>query len=117
MITNRATCIKVRTNLVHYNLWSDVSLVEFEEETLHEKLMLLKGKNPKSEEENSNGYDYVLPVLKQTKLTLQDIDLIFQHLTEMEGYEVGKIVLGIMDFDGTVVYYNIHPGVQKPKNS
>jgi len=119
MITEKATCNKVRTNLVYYNLWSDVTSVEFYNDTLDENFMLLKGKNPKAGEDSAlnNGYDYVLPVLKQKRLTMQTLDLIFKHISEIEHTKIQKLVIGITDFDGTIVYYNIHSGVQKPKNA
>lgn len=119
MITEKATCNKVKKNLVYYNLWSNVTSVDFYDETLGEQFMLLKGKNPKSGNDSAciNGYDYVLPVLKQKKLTMQALDLIFKHVSEIEHTKVQKLVIGITDFDRTIVYYNIHSGVQKPKNA
>ncbi|QPG77077.1 hypothetical protein FOA43_004476 [Brettanomyces nanus] len=119
MISTKATLNKVKTNLTHYCLWLNVSEVRFFDKTVNETISVLKGQNPKADNDSgcANNYDYVLPVMKDTKLTLQTIDLIFYHLELNEGSPVDKLVLGIMDFDGTIVYYNIHPGVHKPKNS
>lgn len=119
MISDKGVCNQVKTNLVYYNLWTDVKCVEFEDDTINEKITVLHGKNPKVDENSgcTSGYDYVLPLFKQVKLTLQDLDLIFTHLNHIEGEKIGKLVMGIVDFDGTVVYYNVHSGVQKPKNA
>jgi hypothetical protein len=71
---------------------------------------VLKGVNPKTGEQ-----EYVLPISKRSKVTLQNLDLLFQNIEEVEGLDdkaLEKILMGIVDTDGSILFYYVHRGVK-----
>lgn len=94
---------KVKTNLSFYNLWTEISEVPTDSETLvrgrpHEKI-------------SEDDFEIVLPIHLNEKLTMERIDNVFKSVSPRPK----KILLGVVNTDSTIVYYFIHDGISKPK--
>ncbi|ODV85639.1 hypothetical protein CANARDRAFT_176075 [[Candida] arabinofermentans NRRL YB-2248] len=117
MLSSEELAGKVYLNLVHYNLWCGVSVVRCGDE------YIVKGCPPPATDSNNNtnstsdDVEYIVPVLKTTKVSMKVLDSVFEAIEATEGLKPKKIILGIVDVDGTVVYYNVHDGIQKPRQS
>ncbi|TID15783.1 hypothetical protein CANINC_004312 [Pichia inconspicua] len=72
---------------------------------------LLKGMNPKNNKE-----EYVLALSKRTKVTLQNLDNLFKQLCLKFDEEIEKILLAIVDTDGSIMYNYISRGVKSVHN-
>lgn len=137
----------VELNLTYHLLWSEIDTVSIEFKTNDDKLHkigLIHGKPPKQlnptipykkedietetetetdEEKNQDRKDdlkeWVLPILKSTQLTIEKIDLIFENIKSASdlNQRPKRILLGIIDDDSSIVYYTIHDGVTKPRQS
>ncbi|OUM51274.1 hypothetical protein BVG19_g366 [[Candida] boidinii] len=135
----------VELNLTYHLLWSEIDTVSIEFKTNDDKLHkigLIYGKPPKqlnptipykkenAETETGTGEDknqdknhdlkeWVLPILKSTQLTIEKIDLIFDNIKSKSdlNQRPKRILLGIIDEDSSIVYYTIHDGVTKPRQS
>ncbi|AMD20889.1 HDR147Wp [Eremothecium sinecaudum] len=104
----------VRDNLVYYHLWTNVKALPI-------RAGHVLGGLPPSQLSNDDSEittEYVYPVqLKQYKsgnLTLQLLDEIFVDLQDVS---CKRIILGIVNDDGTVVYYTVYKGLHKPKKN
>ncbi|GMF00243.1 unnamed protein product [[Candida] boidinii] len=139
----------VELNLTYHLLWSEIDTVSIEfkiknnddnnNNNLH-KFDLIHGYPPKQlnptipykhqegeiiTDKTSRNLDskiskeWVLPILKSTKLTIEKIDLIFENIKLKNGLieRPKRILLGIIDDDSSIVYYTIHDGVTKPRQS
>lgn len=70
---------------------------------------VLKGHNPKTER-----YEYILPISKHNKITLENLDLIFGGIEKIENLrfgEIDRILISIIDGDGSVLFYYASRGV------
>ncbi|GME90797.1 unnamed protein product [Ambrosiozyma monospora] len=113
MISNSvALANKVQSNLVHFHLWSEVTPIKLELEE-NNVLTILQGQDPRHE---PRYFDYLIPLHKTTKVTLKDLDLIFKHMESSTGSVPKMMLMAIVDFDGSVLYYNVYEGLQRPKN-
>lgn len=74
--------------------WEQIEQVHYT--VLGEQYILLKGDS------------YVLPLDTATMLTSHQLEELFKQLP------VDKVVAGIVDDDGSVVYYNVYRGIHKP---
>lgn len=104
---------QVKQNLLFYNLWTDVSEIQLNNDTL------LQGK-PKEKllnDEELNNHEIVLPIKISTKLTVNKLDGLFKDLEIKLSQRPKRIVVGIINDDSTIVYYFIHDGVYKPKKN
>ncbi|ODQ78241.1 hypothetical protein BABINDRAFT_9464 [Babjeviella inositovora NRRL Y-12698] len=108
----------VATNLVHYNLWTAV-----EDVVLSSRTVLCGAPPPTSVIATDSStvlsdQEYVLPLLVSEKLTLATLDGIFREIAERRaGVRPEKVIGGILNTDGTVVYYFIWDGVAKPRKN
>lgn len=118
----------VLTNLEHFHLWNDI---QKEKKTLNwrkSQLKLLSGlpPHPLSNDNHDSDADsnenilreYILPVnmtqYKEEFITLECLDLIFDKLCPAK---VKRIILAIVNTDGTTVFYFVYKGIHKPKKN
>ncbi|CAR21541.1 Sen15p [Lachancea thermotolerans CBS 6340] len=103
----------VRNNLVHQQLWDDVEEAKLEDTDA----WVLRGLPPHklSNDDPQLDHEWILPIelsqYKPGKLTLELMDKIFSEL------KCRRVTLGIVNDDGTVVYYFIYKGLHKPKRN
>lgn len=112
----------VRTNLVHFQNWSDVRICDDELQWRGRTIKLLSGvpqtplANGNVDPDGNPIREYLLPVnLAQYKsdfITIECLDLIFDTLCEPD---TKRIILSIVNDDGTIVFYFLYKGVHKPK--
>lgn len=99
---------QLKTNLVHYNNWSQV--------TDHAGLFV-SGLPPAKLDarDEDNRREWVVPRSnQQPQLSVREIDQWFVKVAEESGTRPERIAVGILNDDGTVVYYFIHDGVVVP---
>lgn len=103
---------QVVTNLVHYNLWTSV-------EKHGENLNVLSGVPPArlAEHDSPNQREWVVPrLMEQKHLTLEEIEAWFAQIEGL-GSRPKRLTIGLVNDDGTVVYYFVHDGVVKPRQN
>ncbi|KAH3675433.1 hypothetical protein WICMUC_002722 [Wickerhamomyces mucosus] len=105
---------QVKQNLLHYNLWSDISEIKLPNYTLIQG----KPKEPlSSAAESHNEYEIIYPIKLTDSLTPKQLNQIFEELKLEKGNRLPKIICAILNDDGTIVYYNIYNGLIKPKKN
>ncbi|AAS52055.1 ADR135Wp [Eremothecium gossypii ATCC 10895] len=103
----------VRNNLVHYQQWSDVEVVPLRDREA------LRGRPAQklSNDDEEIGVEYVLPVelsqYRSSGVTLEALDKVFSQLPA----SCKRVVLAISSDDGTVVYYTVYQGLQRPRKN
>lgn len=100
--------LTVKTNLVFYNLWTQL-------EVFH-----LKGGNfeaIRAIPPGSSAAEWVLAMSLDQSLTMAQLESVFKAIKELQGERPLKIVMGILSDDSTVMYYNVHDGLVKPRQS
>lgn len=101
-------------NLVYYQLWNDIKY-----EVLENKMKLISGFPPNklSNDDKDITIEYVIPIhmqqYKESCLTLQKLEYLFNTLPS----HCKRIILGIANDNGTVVYYFIYKGLHRPKKN
>lgn len=73
-------------------------------------IYILKGENPKC-----GQTEYVFTIHKRTKLTLENLDIIFMKIEQTDNQpvqSVDKILIAIVDSDGSILFYYVHRGVK-----
>lgn len=111
-----------RRNLVHYQLWNEVEVRESCLDWKGDRIRLLTGIPPRKlsndDVESDIEKEFVLPVdmsqYKEGYLTLECVDKIFENLCDPE---TKRIVLAIVNDDGTIVFYFMYKGIHKPKRN
>ncbi|EMG46893.1 SEN15 tRNA-splicing endonuclease subunit SEN15 [Candida maltosa Xu316] len=104
---------QVRLNLIHYNLWTNVEKYESEN--------ILSGL-PKEKLTNTDvdiTKEWIIPrTLTDSKLSVLQINSFFKTITKLNNeVRPKRIILGIVNDDGTVVYYFVHDGITKPRQN
>lgn len=128
MLNTLGIANKVKLHLIYSVLWSNITTVVVDqkmETSTNEKNMgepdsvsvkpsprtyILKGENPKS-----GQIEYVLAISKRRKITLENLDLVFMGIEEADHKELGsvdKILMAIVDSDGSILFYYVHRGVK-----
>ncbi|CAG98961.1 Sen15p [Kluyveromyces lactis] len=123
---NAALCDVVYTNLVYQQLWTETEIINFEDVPIvcgKPSHRLTNDDNDNdadasnSEDIPSDGKEYVYPILmhqyKNSGFSMKSLDHIFSRLPDM----IKRLTLGIVNDDGTVVYYFIYKGLRKPKKN
>ncbi|CAK7896196.1 tRNA-splicing endonuclease subunit Sen15p [[Candida] anglica] len=101
---------QVQTNLVHYNLWTNVRQRTPEILTGFPPAKLIQD-DPESLEE------WVIPKLMADKnMPLTEIESWFKSITNIS-HRPKRITVGLVNDDSTVVYYFIHDGMVKPRKN
>lgn len=110
----------VRENLAYFQFWTEVKLEERSLTWRGTQLRLVSGIPPNklSNDDPEIQREYILPVnmtqYKEEFITLECLDLIFEQLC---GSETKRIIFGIVNSDGTVVFYLVYKGLHKPKKN
>lgn len=81
----------------------------------HNETYVLKGTEPKHHRE-----EYVLAISKRASVTLQKFDVLFAAIENTFGLPANsleKILVAIVDTDGSILFYNIHRGVKNYKEA
>lgn len=115
---------KVKLNLTHSIHWSNITTLSVKsvskrESDTRRKLLspddqtfILLGTNCKTGET-----EYVLALSKRTQVTLENMDNVFKQLSTTNGFQpVDKILLAIVDTDGSIMYNYISRGVKSVQN-
>lgn len=114
---------KVKLNLIYSIQWSNMITfsilnVDKQNDMKTSKILnpnnetyILKGTNPRNEKE-----EYVLALSKRTKVTLENMDLIFKYISMKLNVSVEKLLLAIVDTDGSIMYNYISRGVKSVQN-
>lgn len=114
----------VRKNLVHFQNWSDVVLLDKYLPWHGRDIRLLSGfpptklRNDDVDPEDGLEKEFILPVslaqYQKEIITIECIDQIFRNLCEPTSK---RIVLAILNDDGTIVFYFLYKGIHKPKKN
>lgn len=104
---------RVRTHLVHYNLWTDVT------EHSANGLVVLSGRPPHKldEQDGSEQREWVVPCsMNEAEVTLEQIDAWFE-CAAAGAARPRRMTVAVANDDGTIVYYFVHDGVAKPRQN
>lgn len=104
----------VKTNLVHYNNWTNV-----EAYTEDHALVLLKGIPPAklAEGDQDQAVEWVVPKhMQQGHCSMEEIETWFS-LVERVQKRPKRVTLALVNDDATVVYYFVHDGAVKPRQN
>lgn len=113
----------VRDNLLLFQLWKDVTILEKSIIFNSKKITLVTGIPPNrlSNDDIENETierEYLLPVsmtqYKEEYITMECLDRVFKELCP-EG--TSRIILAIVNTDGTIVFYFIYNGLHKPRKN
>ncbi|CEP21239.1 unnamed protein product [Cyberlindnera jadinii] len=109
---------QVKQNLLFYSLWTDVKEVPLKEETVLSGIPKNHLLGDDEEEGNQGGVpapikpEFVLPIMLGEQLTPSRLSTVFEQL-----HSPKRLVAGVVNDDGTVVYYIVHNGIAKPKKN
>ncbi|CAI4718335.1 AGA_1a_G0042790.mRNA.1.CDS.1 [Saccharomyces cerevisiae] len=119
----------VKNNLLYFQMWTEVEILQDDLSWKGNSLRLLRGRPPHKlsndvdiEQENSlsspRPLEFILPInmsqYKENFLTLECLSQTFTHLCSPS---TERILLAIINDDGTIVYYFVYKGVRKPKRN
>lgn len=112
----------VKENLSYFQEWSDVKLEEKSLVWRGSNLRVVSGVPPNKLSNDDSGdsimREYILPVnmtqYKEDFITLECLDLIFDQLCVKD---TKRIILGIVNSDGTTIFYFVYKGLHKPKKN
>lgn len=110
---------QVELNLIHYNLWTEVSSHEITQQN-DQSITILSGIPPQKLDsaDPQNLREWVIPrLLSQAKVTTSAINNWFQEIEKITQSRPKRVTTGILHDDGTVVYYFIHDGIVKPRQN
>ncbi|CDO96538.1 unnamed protein product [Kluyveromyces dobzhanskii CBS 2104] len=122
---NTALCNAVFTNLVYQQLWTETKIVDFGDVSVVCGIPSHKLTNDQNDTETEGDGQastatekhFVYPILmhqyKNSGLTMNTIDHVFSQLPNT----LKRLTLGIVNDDGTIVYYFIYKGLRKPKKN
>lgn len=105
---------QVETNLVHYNLWTDVKVFRRDG-----PFSVLQGQPPSKlgEQDAEAQPEWVVPKsMQDSRASVAEIASWFDYVATL-GARPKRITMAIVNDDGTVVYYFVHDGVAKPRQN
>lgn len=105
---------QVRDNLVYYHSWQDVVSIPLLEGFILSGRPAAKLSNDDAEIQTEYIYPIELKQYNKGSLTLRMLDELFETLKD---FASKRILLGIVSDDGTIVYYTVYKGLQKPKKN
>ncbi|KAK6462162.1 tRNA-splicing endonuclease subunit Sen15 [Scheffersomyces coipomensis] len=109
-ITEHSLSEQVKLNLVHYNLWTNVII---HDTTPSPSSSVISGISPTSKQ-----LEWIVPKSFTNKdITIPEIETWFVQITTINTKRPSKLIIAIVNDDSTVVYYNIHDGLVKPKQN
>lgn len=104
---------QVKTNLVHYNLWNNVSIHEVE------GAYILSGTPPNRlvEHDVENQVEWVVPQsVERPEVSVDDMSRWFDLVSRLSA-RPRRVTIAIANDDGTFVYYFVHDGAVKPRQN
>lgn len=104
-MNNLGIANKVRLHLIYSNQWKNITSIELQNSN-NTITYILHGENP------NNVKEYVLAINKTHKVTVEDMDKLFKKIESNQGIELEKILMGIIDTDGSILFYYVHKGVK-----
>lgn len=120
MINTLGLVNKVKLHLTYAIMWSNITTLKITDVNTRNNLdglnsnnttlYILKGENPKC-----GQMEYVFTINKRTKLTIENLDLIFMKIEQTDNQpvqSVDKILIAIVDSDGSILFYYVHRGVK-----
>lgn len=113
MISNDMPLIEqVKTNLVHYNHWTSI--------IVHDRLNVLSGVPPLKLDfdDHDEMREWVIPKsMNDKQLQLTEIESWFARIAEEATLRPKRVTIGLVNDDGTIVYYFIHDGIVEPRQN
>lgn len=112
---------QVVTNLVHYNLWTDVKTHNATAECAETipSYAVISGMPPaKLDQLDPEGQrEWVIAKLMESRTCdMKEIELFFNNIEKLD-HRPKRLTLGLVNDDGTVTYYFIHDGIIKPRQN
>lgn len=112
---------QVVTNLVHYNLWSNVKshIEEVKSPNDGPKFAILSGMPPEKLDQLDveRQREWVIAKLMDCQTCdMKEIELYFDAVGKLD-HRPKRLTLGLVNDDGTVTYYFIHDGLIKPRQN
>ncbi|BAO41475.1 tRNA-splicing endonuclease subunit SEN15 [Kluyveromyces marxianus] len=112
-------CDEVYKNLLYQQLWTEVEVKRYGEVDIVCGKPSHRLTNDDADDEDMllEGKEYVYPLqmhqYKGSGLTIEVLGRLFSQLPE----KLKRLTLGIVNDDGTIVYYFVYKGVRKPKKN
>lgn len=103
---------QVKANLIHYNHWTSIKV--------HEGLNVLSGVPPLKLDldDPDEMREWVIPKSMDDKqLRLTEIESWFARIAQEATLRPKRVTIGLVNDDGTIVYYFIHDGIVKPRQN
>lgn len=103
---------QVRLNLIHYNLWNQV--------IIKDDYLIGKPKEKLINTDDEIKIEFIIPrLIKDSKLSVQEINSWFNKISQNNenNKRPDRLIIGIINDDGTVVYYFIHDSIVKPRQN
>lgn len=114
---------KVKLHLIYTVMWSNMITLTLDQVSTvtasdigikndnrqsSQNTYILKGTNPK------NGVEeYVLPISKRSKVTLENLDMMFESIEKIDNCkDLDKVLMAIVDTDGSIFFYYVSRGVK-----
>jgi tRNA-splicing endonuclease subunit Sen15 len=113
----RSLATHVHTNLVHYNLWTNVQIHNV---STNDVVVLSGTPATKLRPDDADGLtEWVVArsLVPDYSVTTAQINQWFSAIEELNGTRPSRVTIAIVNDDGTVVYYFIHDGVVKPRQN
>ncbi|WPK26012.1 hypothetical protein PUMCH_003356 [Australozyma saopauloensis] len=109
------------TNLVHYNLWTDVTVHDVQEsaESTPYRFALLSGLPPsKLDQSDKEGLrEWVIArLLEDRHSSMSEIEQFFRAIESLAP-RPKRVTLALVNDDATVTYYFVHDGAIKPRQN
>ncbi|CAI5757604.1 unnamed protein product [Candida verbasci] len=103
-----------KTNLIHYNLWNNVKI--------HNDLIISGIPSTKLvSTDDSNQIEWIMCIDKLgfgKELSIKIINSWFKQVQSLNNnFRPSRITIGIMNDDGTIVYYFVYDGITKPRQN
>lgn len=111
---------QVLTNLVHYNLWTEVLIHKpTDESSSANSFAILSGLPPAKLDQldPTNQREWVIGrLMQERKCGMDEVDKYFQTVAKLN-CRPKRISLALVSDDGTVTYYFVHDGAIKPRQN
>ncbi|KAK6456277.1 tRNA-splicing endonuclease subunit Sen15 [Scheffersomyces xylosifermentans] len=107
---------QVQTNLIHYNFWTKVKIHDINN-GLKAVIGLPPSKLDSNDEEDQPEWVIPRSLVSNSSISVKEINEWFTGIAILEEKRPKRITIGIVNDDGTVVYYFIHDGIVKPRQN
>ncbi len=119
--------LRVKHNLTYHHLWSNLSMVDLEDQ-----ITVILGTPPvktsPSDSSTQSSPEWVLPIHANGVWSVSKTDNVFRKITKylkesgqsmktLKELRPQKIIMAMINDDGTIVYYIVKDGVAKPRKN